>query len=74
MTHPAINQARRILRWALVPDGDPASLAVIAAGRDGDVGRALAALDGAREQLGALGEMVDALRGQVEAEREAQAA
>jgi len=64
MNHTAINQARRILSWAGVPDRDPAAQAVIAAGRAGDVGAALDALDWA--DLGALRYMAVELRERVE--------
>jgi hypothetical protein len=69
MTHPAINQARRILDIAGVPKTDPTAQAVIAAAKSDDVDAALNALAEGREKVGALSYMIDELFARVEREQ-----
>lgn len=61
INNPALNQARRIIEWADVPQGSALRGAVERAWLTGDTTAGLAALRDGRAELGVLGYMVDEL-------------
>lgn len=70
-THPAINQLRRILSWAGVPDTDATARAVAHEGLTNDVDGALEVMWKHRRKVGALSYMIAEVEAKWKVEREA---